>query len=176
MVERRPPWLLARGGASAFSSSCSPFAQSAASTHTPADVIHPPMSLLPGSHGKAFCRLWWQRTHQHQFRLGGPDDLDQPLPPVIITLGKIAISAAIGVCRGVFPVSEGAGVFFWLIFITLMLPVEVRIGPTRYPWWQTFMINTYAGLTIRAADRLGHRDLPFPVLPDGAGRTGRNRA
>jgi sn-glycerol 3-phosphate transport system permease protein len=38
--------------------------------------------------------------------------------------------------------------FFWMIFITLMLPVEVRILPTYSVIAQLGMLNSYAGLTI----------------------------
>jgi sn-glycerol 3-phosphate transport system permease protein len=38
--------------------------------------------------------------------------------------------------------------FFWAIFVTLMLPVEVRIGPTYQVVSDLGMLNTYAGLTI----------------------------
>jgi sn-glycerol 3-phosphate transport system permease protein len=38
--------------------------------------------------------------------------------------------------------------FFWSIFITLMLPVEVRIGPTYKVVSDLGMLNSYAGLTI----------------------------
>jgi len=39
-------------------------------------------------------------------------------------------------------------VFFWLIFITLMLPVEVRIIPTYEVVSNLGLVNSYAGLTI----------------------------
>ena len=45
---------------------------------------------------------------------------------------------------------------FWLIFITLMLPVEVRIYPTYKIVADLGLLDTYAGL-IAAADRVGHR-------------------
>jgi sn-glycerol 3-phosphate transport system permease protein len=55
---------------------------------------------------------------------------------------------------------------FWMIFITLMLPVEVRILPTYDVVARLGMLNTYPGL-IDPADRLGHGHLPLPaVLPD----------
>jgi sn-glycerol 3-phosphate transport system permease protein len=38
--------------------------------------------------------------------------------------------------------------FFWMIFITLMLPVEVRISPTYEVVSNLGMLNTYAGLTV----------------------------
>jgi sn-glycerol 3-phosphate transport system permease protein len=39
-------------------------------------------------------------------------------------------------------------VFFWAIFITLMLPVEVRIGPTYQVVADLGLLNSYAGLTV----------------------------
>jgi sn-glycerol 3-phosphate transport system permease protein len=63
---------------------------------------------------------------------------------VIITVGKIAISAfAIVYFR--FP---GRQLAFWLIFITLMLPVEVRIIPTFSVVANLGMLNSYWGLTV----------------------------
>ena len=38
--------------------------------------------------------------------------------------------------------------FFWAIFVTLMLPVEVRISPTYKVVSDLGMLNSYAGLTI----------------------------
>jgi len=38
--------------------------------------------------------------------------------------------------------------FFWMIFVTLMLPVEVRIIPTYKVVTDLGMINTFSGLTI----------------------------
>jgi sn-glycerol 3-phosphate transport system permease protein len=38
--------------------------------------------------------------------------------------------------------------FFWLIFVTLMLPVEVRIMPTYEVVASLGLLNTYAGLTV----------------------------
>jgi sn-glycerol 3-phosphate transport system permease protein len=37
---------------------------------------------------------------------------------------------------------------FWMIFVTLMLPVEVRIGPTYEVVSDLGMLNSYAGLTM----------------------------
>lgn len=64
-----------------------------------------------------------------------------------IALGKIAISilSAYAVAFFRFPLRM---VFFWLIFITLMLPVEVRIIPTYKVVADLGLINTYAGLAI----------------------------
>ncbi len=66
---------------------------------------------------------------------------------LVIALGKIAISilSAFAIAFFRFP---GRMLFFWLIFITLMLPVEVRIIPTYKVVADLGLIDTYAGLTI----------------------------
>jgi sn-glycerol 3-phosphate transport system permease protein len=66
---------------------------------------------------------------------------------LIITFGKIAISllSAFAIVYFRFPFKN---FFFWAIFITLMLPVEVRIGPTYKVVSDLGMLNSYAGLTI----------------------------
>jgi sn-glycerol 3-phosphate transport system permease protein len=64
-----------------------------------------------------------------------------------ISIGKIAISllSAFAVVYFRFP---GRMFFFWMIFVTLMLPVEVRILPTYKVIVDLGMIDTYAGLTL----------------------------
>jgi sn-glycerol 3-phosphate transport system permease protein len=64
-----------------------------------------------------------------------------------ITFGKIAISllSAFAIVYFRFPFRM---VFFWLIFITLMLPVEVRILPTYDVVASLGMLNSYSGLII----------------------------
>ena len=64
-----------------------------------------------------------------------------------IALGKIVISvlSAYAVTFFKWPLRMAA---FWAIFITLMLPVEVRIIPTYAMMAGFGMINTFAGLTL----------------------------
>jgi sn-glycerol 3-phosphate transport system permease protein len=66
---------------------------------------------------------------------------------LVITAGKIAVSilSAYAVVFFRFPLRM---VFFWMIFITLMLPVEVRIIPTFKVVSDLGMINTFGGLTV----------------------------
>jgi sn-glycerol 3-phosphate transport system permease protein len=66
---------------------------------------------------------------------------------LMIAFGKIAISmlSAFALVYFRFP---GRGLFFWMIFITLMLPVEVRITPTYQVVSDLGMLNSYAGLSI----------------------------
>ena len=65
----------------------------------------------------------------------------------IIALGKIAISiiSAYAVVYFKFPLRMAA---FWLIFVTLMLPVEVRIYPTYKIAADLSLLDSYAGLTL----------------------------
>jgi len=64
-----------------------------------------------------------------------------------IAIGKIVISAlsAFAIAFFRFPFRMVA---FWLIFITLMLPVEVRIIPTYSVMSDFHLINTFTGLTM----------------------------
>jgi len=61
--------------------------------------------------------------------------------------GKIVISvlSAYAVVFFRFP---GRQIAFWLIFVTLMLPVEVRIIPTYAVMADFGLINTFPGLTV----------------------------
>ncbi len=64
-----------------------------------------------------------------------------------ITLGKITVSmlSAFAIVWFRFPLRN---LFFWMIFITLMLPVEVRIFPTVEVIANLKMLDSYAGLTL----------------------------
>ena len=64
-----------------------------------------------------------------------------------ITIGKITVSllAAYAVVYFRFPMRM---LFFWLIFITLMLPVEVRILPTFDVIAKLELLNSYTGLCL----------------------------
>ena len=66
---------------------------------------------------------------------------------MVIAVGKIAISllSAFAVVYFRFPLRN---LVFWMIFVTLMLPVEVRILPTYKVVSDLGMLNTYAGLTV----------------------------
>jgi sn-glycerol 3-phosphate transport system permease protein len=66
---------------------------------------------------------------------------------MVIAVGKIAISllSAFAIVYFRFPARN---LVFWMIFVTLMLPVEVRIGPTYEVIASLGLLNTYAGLTV----------------------------
>jgi sn-glycerol 3-phosphate transport system permease protein len=85
-----------------------------------------------------------------------------------IALGKIVISllSAYAIVFFRFPFRRTA---FWLIFITLMLPVEVRIIPTYAVMADFGLINTFTGLTMpliaSATATLLFRQV-FAAIPD----------
>ena len=66
---------------------------------------------------------------------------------MLISIGKIAISliSAFAIVYFRFPFRMG---FFWMIFITLMLPVEVRIFPTFKVVADLHMLNSYMGMSL----------------------------
>ena len=66
---------------------------------------------------------------------------------LVIAIGKIAISiiASFAIVYFRFPLRN---FFFWMIFVTLMLPVEVRIIPTYQVVADLGMLNSYVGLTL----------------------------
>ena len=122
-----------------------------ASTQTAEQIVqNVPMSLLPGDNMLQSYKL---------ALLGGQTEYGSNIPPVApmmmvslitaltIALGKIAISllSAFAVVYFRFP---GRGLVFWMIFVTLMLPVEVRILPTYKVVSDLGMLNSYAGLTV----------------------------
>jgi sn-glycerol 3-phosphate transport system permease protein len=66
---------------------------------------------------------------------------------MMISVGKISISllSAFAIVYFRFPFRMG---FFWMIFVTLMLPVEVRIFPTFKVVADLGMLNSYWGMSI----------------------------
>ncbi|HEV7912895.1 MAG TPA: sn-glycerol-3-phosphate ABC transporter permease UgpE, partial [Albitalea sp.] len=66
---------------------------------------------------------------------------------LVISIGKIAISllSAFAIVYFRFPAKN---LVFWMVFVTLMLPVEVRIGPTYQVVANLGMLNSMSGLTV----------------------------
>jgi sn-glycerol 3-phosphate transport system permease protein len=122
-----------------------------ASTQTAQEIAQKvPMSLLPGGHAMETYRvaLFGGKTSAGTtISAAGPMMLVSLISALSIAIGKIAISllSAFAVVYFRFPFR---GIVFWMIFVTLMLPVEVRIGPTYEVVSSLGMLNTYAGLTI----------------------------
>jgi len=113
-----------------------------ASTVSQPEIVSPPMPLLPGGR--------FLENYERALFSG----VNVPVATMLfnslimalgIAFGKIAISllSAFAIVYFRFP---GRTVFFWMIFITLMLPVEVRIVPTYEVVAGFGMLNSYSGL------------------------------
>jgi sn-glycerol 3-phosphate transport system permease protein len=113
-----------------------------ASTVAQPEIVKPPMPLLPGdqfyeNYSRALVSgvnapVWRMLVNSLVMALG-------------ITIGKIVISllSAFAIVYFRFPFRRA---IFWLIFLTLMLPVEVRIVPTYEVAARFGLLNSYAGL------------------------------
>ena len=119
-----------------------------ASTHSLQDVVQSPMPLLPGDQVIAnYTEALTQGATASRSAPVGRMMFNSLVMALGITFGKITISiiAAFAIVYFRFPLRM---FFFWMIFITLMLPVEVRILPTYQVIADLGMLDTYAGLTI----------------------------
>jgi sn-glycerol 3-phosphate transport system permease protein len=119
-----------------------------ASSHPLADILEAPITLLPGSRLIA--------NFGEALDAGTVKTSGQPVAAMLfnslvmalaIAAGKIAISlpSAYAVVFFRFPLRR---LCFWAIFVTLMLPVEVRIIPTYKIVADLSLIDSYGGLTL----------------------------
>jgi len=120
-----------------------------ASTLTPRDIAQVPMQMLPGPELWANYAAAWSKGSAGTY-LSPPASrllFNSLIVALVVAFGKIAVSllSAYAVVFFKFP---GRMLFFWMIFITLMLPVEVRILPTYQVVTDLKLTNSYAGLTL----------------------------
>ena len=115
-----------------------------ASTVTQPEIVSPPMPILPGDQ--------FIQNYKAALFAGVNVPVSKMLfnsliMAVGIAIGKIIISllSAFAIVYFRFP---GRQAFFWLIFLTLMLPVEVRIVPTFEVVARFGLLNSYAGLIL----------------------------
>jgi sn-glycerol 3-phosphate transport system permease protein len=151
MVEKRP-WLTAFSHAILIAGilviAFPLYITFVASTRSLDDILTVPMPLLPGD------QLW--ENYSQVLTAGTTRGVTAPVGRMMfnslvmalaIAFGKIAISiiASFAIVFFRFPLRN---FFFWMIFVTLMLPVEVRIIPTFKVVSDLGMINSYVGLTL----------------------------
>ncbi len=141
-----------------------------ASTRELPEVASGNMSLLPGPHGsgnywKAFVTGSGERIRGVPMARAMGNSLGVA---VGIAVGKIALSL-LSAYAVVFFDFRWRGLAFWTIFLTLMLPVEVRIIPTYKVVSDLGLVNTYTGLilplTVSATGTLLFRQF-FLTVPD----------
>ncbi len=115
-----------------------------ASSVSQPEIARPPMPLLPGD------QFWENYAKALTSGINAPVALmlfNSAVMAIGIAVGKIVISllSAFAIVYFRFP---GRHLFFWLIFLTLMLPVEVRIVPTYEVAANFGMLNSYSGLIL----------------------------
>jgi sn-glycerol 3-phosphate transport system permease protein len=119
-----------------------------ASTQTFDQIVSVPMSLVPGTHLiENYTQALTSGSAQASTVPVGRMMLVSLVMALTVAFGKIVISllSAFAIVYFRFP---GRMFFFWMIFVTLMLPVEVRILPTYEVIADLGLINTYAGLIV----------------------------
>jgi len=119
-----------------------------AASHDALRVTQVPLPLWPGD--QFFINLEATLMKGENGAAGRPIGLmlmNSLVMAMMISVGKITVSllSAFAIVYFRFPFRMG---FFWMIFITLMLPVEVRILPTYEVVAQLGMLDTYWGLSI----------------------------
>lgn len=152
MVERRPALDLIAHGVlilGVLAVAFPVYITFVASTHTAAEVVQAPMPLLPGSHllDNYKTALLGTGKSQGSNAAVGRMMFVSLVSALTIATAKIAISllSAFAIVYFRFPLRK---LCFWSIFVTLMLPVEVRIGPTYQVVASLGLVNTYAALTV----------------------------
>ncbi|HUK04528.1 MAG TPA: sn-glycerol-3-phosphate ABC transporter permease UgpE [Burkholderiales bacterium] len=119
-----------------------------ASTLPIASIMTVPMPLWPGTEALQN----YAAVIAHGSALGssapvGRMMVNSLIMALVIACGKISISiiSAFAIVYFRFPLRTAC---FWMIFVTLMLPVEVRILPTYQVVASLGLVNTYTGLTL----------------------------
>ncbi|EDT41058.1 sn-glycerol-3-phosphate ABC transporter permease UgpE [Burkholderia ambifaria] len=118
-----------------------------AATMNAQEVFTIPLSLVPSTHLLENIAYIWGHGSGGTTAPFGRLLVNSFVMALGIAVGKIAVSilSAYAIVYFRFPFRNTA---FWLIFITLMLPVEVRIFPTVQVVSTLHLTNAYAGLTL----------------------------
>ena len=119
-----------------------------ASTHSQQTMLQSPIPVLPGPH---LIENYTKVLTEGYGKVGSTPVMmtltNSMIMALGVAIGKIAISiiSAFAIVYFRFP---GRMYFFWAIFVTLMLPVEVRIVPTYGVVASLGMLDSYSGLII----------------------------
>jgi sn-glycerol 3-phosphate transport system permease protein len=112
-----------------------------------AEVFTVPLHLVPSTHLIENIVSVWTHGSGNAAAPFGRMLANSLVMALVIAVGKIAVSiiSAYAIVFFRFPLRTAS---FWVIFATLMLPVEVRIFPTVQVVSTLHMFNSYAGLTL----------------------------
>ena len=111
------------------------------STQSLEEVVQKPQKLLPSTHLLENYAKIWSRINMGRLLI------NSAIVAFAVSLGKILISI-ISAFAIVYFDFRGKQIAFWMIFITLMLPVPVRIISTYEVVASLGWVDSYAGLTI----------------------------
>jgi len=111
------------------------------STQTVSEVSSLPPRLLPSSHFFPNYAAAWQRAGMGRLLL------NSAVMALSVAIGKIVISILSAFAIVYFDF-RGKTFAFWMIFVTLMLPIPVRIVSTYEVISSLGWVNTYWGLTV----------------------------
>jgi sn-glycerol 3-phosphate transport system permease protein len=119
-----------------------------ASTLTYDQVITVPMKLTPGTELiDNYAKVLGSGSEKGSHAAVLPMLVNSFFMAMGVAIGKIAISiiSAFAIVYFRFPLRN---FFFWMIFVTLMLPIEVRIIPTFKVAADLHLLDSYAGLIL----------------------------
>ena len=111
------------------------------STQSIDEVVQKPQKMLPSTHLVENYTKVWNRVHMGRLLV------NSAIIAVAVSVGKIVISI-LSAFAIVYFNFRGKQIAFWMIFVTLMLPVPVRIISTYQVVTTLGWVDTYAGLTI----------------------------
>ena len=119
-----------------------------ASTLTYEEIVNVPMPLLPGDQMiENYHQVLTAGSQRGSSAPVGTMLFNSLVMALGVAIGKIAISilSAFAIVYFRFPLRT---FFFWMIFVTLMLPIEVRIIPTFKVASDLGLLDSYAGLIL----------------------------
>lgn len=119
-----------------------------ASTHSVKDLLHAPLPFLPGS------QLW----ENYKTVLGEGVKQAGGIPILLMLKNSLIMALAVAIGKIIISLLSAYAVVyfrfrwrmlcFWIIFATLMLPVQVRILPSFEVTARLHLLNSYAGLSL----------------------------
>ncbi|MGZ5661312.1 MAG: sn-glycerol-3-phosphate ABC transporter permease UgpE [Usitatibacter sp.] len=119
-----------------------------ASTLTYDQIVTVPMPLVPGDQLlENYSQVLRAGSHKGSAAPVSTMLVNSFVMALMVAVGKIAISilSAFAIVYFRFP---GRNFFFWMIFVTLMLPIEVRIIPTFKVASDLHLLDSYLGLSL----------------------------
>jgi len=120
----------------------------ASSTHNPNTVISEGLQWLPGDNLTDIYREAWSKSQGFSGEVTAKTMIFNSMVMGLgFSIGKIIVSMCAAYSLVYFRLPY-ASLWFWLIFITLLLPLEVRIIPSYEVVSDLGLLNSYTGLIL----------------------------